>query len=403
MEFRNLTPFSVMNYKMLDTSDIEHHVVVMKVGYDLLPTTETGIYQPHLSTKFPLILQDEYVSTISTSSVFCESDLAPFKPFCDVIIKGMAYAPNGIPSESIIASVTLMNAEKNTLLYKPLRCIGTRQFVYDEQKKSWQLTLPKPIRQLPIDYRYAFGGENKIYADEQLKHPLKKENLLPEPVRIHHPEGKSAPIAHAVYEYNPLGLGFITPWYQQAKGITSFSAPQIESLNAPITADWINQQCNNSTFQQQPAGFGVIGRAWLPRRLLAGTYDDEWINSRHPYLPYDFDFQYWNGAPTDQQIPYPKTNFTLKLENLTPQGYLQTTLPEHRPFVLLRMQDGMFIPIKLNLDTLVIDAEKQQLALTYRLAFEVSLPIRVCEARFEINPDAPLVRFAQPQEAQTHG
>lgn len=403
MEFRNLTPFSVMNYKMLDTSDIEHHVVVMKVGYDLLPTTETGVYQPHLSTKFSLILQDEYVSTINTSSVFYESDLAPFKPFCDVIIKGMAYAPNGIPSESIITSVTLMDAEKNTLLYKPLRCTGVRQFIYDEQKKSWQLTLPKPIRQLPIDYRYAFGGENKIYADEQLQHTLNKENLLPGSVRVNHPEGESAPIAHAAYEYNPLGLGFITPWYQQAKGITSFSAPQIESLSPPITADWMNQQLNASTFQQQPAGFGVIGRAWLPRRLLAGTYDDKWVNSRHPYLPYDFDFQYWNGAPADQQIPYPKTNFTLKLENLTPQGYLQTTLPEHRPFVLLRMQDGLFIPIKLNLDTLVIDAEKQQLALTYRLAFEVSLPIRVCEARFEINPDAPLVRFTQPQEAQTHG
>lgn len=36
MEFRNLTPFSVMNYKMLDTDDKEHHVIAMKVKYSLV-------------------------------------------------------------------------------------------------------------------------------------------------------------------------------------------------------------------------------------------------------------------------------------------------------------------------------------------------------------------------------
>ncbi|MEQ1977697.1 hypothetical protein [Xenorhabdus sp. SGI240] len=37
MKFRNLTPFVVMNYSMLDIEDTEHHVAVMKIGYQFIP------------------------------------------------------------------------------------------------------------------------------------------------------------------------------------------------------------------------------------------------------------------------------------------------------------------------------------------------------------------------------
>lgn len=403
MEFRNLTPFSVMNYKMLDVADKEHHVVVMKVGYDLLPTENETCYHAELSTQFLLSLQDRYSATINQSQVVCESDLAPFKPYCDVIINATAYAPNGIATDNIAVSVALSDAQNQTLLKKSLRCYGERQFIYDNQKQHWQLTPAKPLRQLPIDYRFAFGGENKIYADEPAANQLDSTVLLSDSTQLDHPEGEGAPIAHIANEYNPLGQGFITPWYQQAKQLTTLAAPQIELLESPITADWVNQQLNNANLTLPPAGFGIIGRAWLPRRLLAGTYDAQWTQHRHPYLPQDFDFQYWNGAPLDQQIAYPNTNFTLQLSNLTPQGDLQTTLPAHRPFILLRMHNGFLLPIKLNLDTIVIDAEKKQIALTYRLAFDAALPIRVCEARFEINPNAPLVRFAETMEEENHG
>lgn len=35
MEFRNLTPFSVMQYRMLDQQDETYHVVAMKVSFSL--------------------------------------------------------------------------------------------------------------------------------------------------------------------------------------------------------------------------------------------------------------------------------------------------------------------------------------------------------------------------------
>lgn len=67
------------------------------------------------------------------------------------------------------------------------------------------------------------------------------------------------------------------------------------------------------------------------------------------------------------------------------------------------MENGLFIPIHLNLDTLLIDTEKMQLSLTYRMVLQASIPIRVCEARFEMDPNAPLVRFADSSKEKQHG
>ncbi|MDE9500364.1 DUF2169 domain-containing protein, partial [Xenorhabdus bovienii] len=83
-------------------------------------------------------------------------------------------------------------------------------------------------------------------------------------------------------------------------------------------------------------------------------------------------------------------------------GSLQTELPGHRPFILFRMEDGVLFPVLMNLDTLIIDTDAMTLELTFRLHFSIDFPIRVAEARFEINPKAPLITFA-PEQEQDHG
>ncbi|WP_084616350.1 DUF2169 domain-containing protein [Xenorhabdus szentirmaii] len=143
----------------------------------------------------------------------------------------------------------------------------------------------------------------------------------------------------------------------------------------------------------QPAGFGIIGRPWLPRRTKAGTYDETWLEERHPYLPDDFDFGYWNNAPEDQQIDHPDNNIRISLFHLTREGILRVQLPGHRPFMLLRMMNGEMIPDLMYLDTLIIDSEALTLSMTYRYHAEIDESIRLMEARFEMNPNAPLVRI----------
>ncbi|CDH30132.1 hypothetical protein XBJ2_550003 [Xenorhabdus bovienii str. Jollieti] len=41
--------------------------------------------------------------------------------------------------------------------------------------------------------------------------------------------------------------------------------------------------------------------------------------------------------------------------------------------------------------------------MTCRLSFKASLPVRVAETRFEINPDAPLLNLAPLEEEKTDG
>lgn len=98
MEFRNLTPFAAMQFKMLDLEDNEIYVVVMKAGYQLEPD-DSGGYRVRVcdDDAVRLSVQDEYLGKINTSSVIQESDLAPYKPACDIIVTGSACADNCSP------------------------------------------------------------------------------------------------------------------------------------------------------------------------------------------------------------------------------------------------------------------------------------------------------------------
>ncbi|MEQ1965455.1 DUF2169 domain-containing protein, partial [Xenorhabdus khoisanae] len=77
--------------------------------------------------------------------------------------------------------------------------------------------------------------------------------------------------------------------------------------------------------------------------------------------------------------------------------------PGHRAFSLLRMHNGMMLPVPMRTDTLIIDSEERTLHMTCRLSFKASLPVRVAEARFEINPEAPLLKLAPLEEEKKDG
>ncbi|WP_237385469.1 DUF2169 family type VI secretion system accessory protein [Xenorhabdus sp. Sc-CR9] len=405
MEFRNLTPFAVMNYSMLDVDDVEHHVAVMKIGYQLLPE-RTGNCIAELLPAPPLCVQDEYRGQMNSSQVLQESDLAPFKPRCDVIVNGTAYAPDNQPCTEFPVRLQVKSKQGQTLFDKTLTVTGEREFIR-AATGEWQLTDPKPFAMLPLDYRYAFGGECKIQAEDKASQRLKDSDRLTPEQHQQHPDGEKAPIAHATCESNPLGSGFITPWYAEAKQLTRYPAPRITRLDAPFTVEHFAAQLNGTlppdTPACQPQSMGFIGRPWLPRRQLAGTYDDDWLTHRHPYLPKDFDFRYWNGAPADQQIDWPDPDISLTLQGMTPSGHLHVTLPGHRPFILLRMEAGALLPVPMRLDTLILDSEAMTLHITCRLNFKTDLPVRVAEARFETDPDAPLLKLAPLEEEKKDG
>ncbi|NDV73509.1 DUF2169 family type VI secretion system accessory protein [Burkholderia cenocepacia] len=443
MEFRNLTPFQALCFSALDVDDREHRVIAMKVGYRLVSTNGTDFDAVAIDNDpVPLCMADEYDGEVGESNVREESDLAPYKPRCDVVLRGAAHAPEGLRLQSWDVRIRVseplpeaplsvdepyplspgmaLNARQRAeleqaqadaarrraeaprfrpLLDKTLRVTGPRHFRRDALTlwRGWRLLEPEPASTVAMTWANAFGGRSIVRNPERLRAQDEPEFLLNE-----------------VCFSNPLGRGWVDHRYLRLVRKTgqdlprAIPAPQIEAPDAPIRqlrfcknpqGDSTAAQMARSagTYGASPAGMGIVGRAWAPRLALAGTYDAAWLEKRWPYLPKDFDFGYWNCAAVDQQVPYPSPHARVELWNLTdpevtPRGYLSASLPGHRPFVLLRFENGHMLPFRMVLDTLIVDTERMMLICTYRIRIAADAPIRVAELRYEADPTAPLVR-----------
>jgi len=411
MEFRNLTPFHALCFGALDPAGAEHRVVVMRVTYRLAPGAAPSP-GPHLLAVIdgdspPLVLADRYAGDEGCSSPLGESDLAPCKPRCDVIVNGHAYSPGGIPHHrwpvrlrlaidaAPLAAPADPTGPPQVLLDKTLIVHGPRRFrrVFGLIADRWRLESAEPATRVPLAYELAFGGASRV------QDPRTGELLLDE-----------------VCFTNPLGCG----WQHKAlwplarrlgrAPPPTLPAPQWEYPEAPLEAMCVTEAPRGPLTPAQmlaaaraypvtPAGLGPIGRAWTPRLQRAGTYDQDWLDARWPGLPDDLDFGYWNCAPDDQQIPYPPPGLEITLDNLAPPalapgGQLVLRLPPHRPFVLVRLTSGVMLPLPMLTDTVAIDTDALTVALVHRTWIRAGTPVRVLEARFEIDPQAPLITRA---------
>lgn len=389
MEFRNLTPFSVLEYAMDDRHNERHRVVAMKIGFQLTRNAE-GECQAQLMENpvLPLCVEDEFAEEINVSPVLRESDLAPLKPSCDIIINGTACTPGGVAVPEMTVSVLMRSPSGEIILDKKLQVTGKRFYQRHALTGQWSETEPEPFTTLPLDYRYAFGGECRVEAGSEYASRIPEHYRLTDAQRHEHPDQDKPPLAHVVCEVNPLGLGYTQPWYMRACDIQQVEAPRIIATDSPFTlkqfvacldgkADWFAPEF-------QPAGLGCISRTWLPRLPLAGTYDQEWLENRHPGLPDDFNFSYWNCAPRNQQIPFPAPGSTLTLQGLHPDGDITFTLPAGRAGILLRMNTGECVPQMMWVDTLHIDTGALTVEQTWRYLMPVGSPVRVIEARYSM-------------------
>ncbi|MEZ2694543.1 DUF2169 domain-containing protein [Hafnia alvei] len=388
MEFRNLTPFSVMEYAMDDKHNERHHVIAMKTGFRLVQDVE-GHWQAQLmeNPPLPLCLEDEFIGEMNMSPVLRESDLAPLKTACDIIINGTAYTPGGVAVPEMMAGVLMRSPLGDVILDKKIRVTGPRFYRRQALTGQWSETEPEPFTFLPLNYRYAFGGECRVEAASEYAERVPEEFHLTEAQRGEHPDRDNPPLAHVVCEMNPLGLGYAQPWYLRACDIQQVEAPRLIATDRPFTlkqftavldgkADW-----NAPEFQ--PAGFGCLSRTWVPRLRLAGTYDQEWLKTQHPDLPDDFDFNYWNCAPDDQRVPFPLPGPEFVLTGFRPEGDIHFILPAHQGRILLRAMSGHRMPLPMLLDTVEINTDTLMVALTWRFLLPGNTPpVRVLEARY---------------------
>ena len=189
----------------------------------------------------------------------------------------------------------------------------------DRQWQSFGSSAPSAFTQIPLRFERALGG------------PLSSKN--------------------------PVGVGFRT----------GVMLPNLEDADHLVTS---------ASDDATPGATGPTSAAWAPRNGMLGTYDAKWRKTRWPWMPEDFDWAFFNAAPSAQQIAYPAGDESFELGGVLASGErLRGRLACIAPRVLVQRTAeagaGLF-EVVLRLDTVAFDADARTVTLVFRGMFDVS-------------------------------
>lgn len=399
--FENRTALDACQFDTVDQYDSSFHVVVAKTAYQLGACDHTGMAALLPIPGAMLNVEDRYFDERHHSSVRQESDFAPYKPACDVIVNATAYVPGGKATRVFHVRLTVEDAAHRPLIDKTLSISGEQGF----QKKSefsrmvqwsgkvataglykpnpWRVSQPQDATDLPVRYEFASGGQCRI-----------------------------AGTAHEASEENPCGRGFVRRWYLDARRLSAYAAPRIHAVDAVLSAPQFWQVANGAALPA-PVGFGAVGRGWQPRRALAGTFDDKmtWGEDDVPRLPDDFDFAYYNCAPRDQQCPYLGGGEKFVLLNLcsadhpsaTPDAkgntVLQFVLPQQALFLLAADGNNQLMAQRMAVDTVTVEPDERRVDLVWRALLPTDAGLRAARL-MQIHEAAQIARLDHMLQVQ---
>ncbi len=274
----------------------------------------------------PLTEADEFTGEPGLSAPLYETDYAQRKPYCDVLLNGSAYAPQGKPANLVTVSLQFGKMQKS------FNVVGNR--VWDRFMLNTSPSLPVKFVSKHISYDVAYGG-----VDTDKKDPEKQKT----------------------YMKNPIGVGY----YPISKGKDLIGKP------LPNTEE-IGKSIKSTKGKYIPVSFGPIGRNFESRIPFAGTYDQNWLDTKVPFWPDDFDYRYFQSAPVDQQINYPKGGEQVVLKNLTEDGFKTFILPKVSMPVIFIPYRGKDKQVEGLIDTVFIEPDQKRFMITWR----VSYPLR---------------------------
>lgn len=317
MQLINATRFQAAFTLGVEKSGRERLLVVVKATYRLPREGELPVLS---DAQLPLALADAFSGDPATSAPLQEADFAPVKQYCDVLLIGSAYAPNGAPATRVPVGLRV------GAWTKQFAVVGERS--WSASATGLRATAPAPFTRMPVSYDVAFGGTDARDPD---------------------------PRKHVWFRANPVGRGYHPrPGSAHLDGLP---LPNTEELDRPVTrpdADYL------------PMAFGPVGRGWSQRLPFAGTYDQAWLDRRHPLLPEDFDERYYQSAPADQQIALPRKPMPVALANLTADGVRRFEMPCPAVPITFFPIRGDHETLPGQLDTIVFEPDQERFSLVWR-------------------------------------
>lgn len=304
----NRTPFATATHVQVDAEGQEILVALFSASFDALD----GAPELQVSEdQMPVSLRDVPFGDPANSSNRYEADIAPLKPGAEVLVNGSARAPNHRPVAEMHVGVRL------GALQKVLNVVGDRVY------HAGSFSQPAPFLAMPIVYERAYGGTL--------------------------PDGR-------LDRRNPVGVG-----YHGARSADPAVRTQAPNVTYP------GEPCSSPSDRPRPAGFGPLGRGWLPRLPLAGTYDQAWIDTQWPLPPRDFDPLYNFSAPADQHLPQVRGGEPVSIIGMTPNGRWDFRLPQVVAPIRL-IYDDRVEQCSFNIDTVIIEPDLWRVTLKARLA-----------------------------------
>ena len=325
MELINATKMEAACTLGVEPSGRESLIVAVKGTFRIpAPTEAPDTFSMH-ETQVPLVMGDTFTGDPGRSSPVLEADFAPHKGQCDVLLVATAHAPGGRPVQRVDAGIRIGQWSKR------IAVLGRRH--WNVIGAGIEPSAPEPFVRQAITYDVAFGGLDQHHKDPQ---------------------------QHEAYGPNPIGRGF----HRHLRG------EWVEGAPMPMTEAW-DEAILAPDGAYRPMSFGPIGRGWDSRRRHAGTYDDAWLANHYPFLPPDFDAQYFQAAPDDQQIPlavFKSGPLEVLLGNLTPEGRTRFAIPPTVAPIHVFPKKGPAERYEATLDTIVIEPDEQRFCLTWRLS-----------------------------------
>ena len=320
MKLVNYSPFPHLVFESRTKTNRPFGVVVLSGAFEF---SEGSVLRP-ASRQPPICVRDQYLAEPGHSSIIRESALAPFKPHTDIHIDAFAHAPENRPLTAWRCSLRIGELTKVVLA----RGVQVWQRSRD---RSWSLSRPEPSTHIPITYERAYGGT--CVRDE----------------------------LRQAYARNPLGTG----WCPDHEGDDEVNAPQI------VAPD--HQDRPPGPIELEPQGLGPLHGSWHPRLVRAGTFDSAWRKRVAPILPEDFDWAFYNSAPSDLIYPgYVAGGELIKLENLTHyQPVVCSSVPNYGVYTIISYSSSKRRAAPLQLDTIHIslrdpDHHQHRVFLTWR-------------------------------------
>ncbi len=338
--------------------------IIAKRSYRIDPR---GICIPDIET-VPIIEDLVFYSDTEDEEEQLEHDidLYPVKPYTDVVIKGFAQTigqSREFPVEFQIGH------QVNSFL-----AIGNRNAFMGSNGK---VTFSKPelIDRIPLRYKYAYGGRDKVSEANSAKYSQEVTKAIPDDINW-----KMG--SEYAYPRNLVGKGYLV--HKTKDGIEQLELPNFEDLKERLNPETIASGNPKAwTRMPIPRCTDWVDPWFFPRRMYYGIsplranptnniteISRGWanpniMNNIRPKKK--FSFRCMNGASLGLQFPFLKGNEECRLINIYPnRPDFRFRLPADIPELWVDGRNGKLKETTSVLQTIIIEPEEDRLSVVWR-------------------------------------